>query len=325
MMQITTQFSLKKLLKQDNKYSWKKIKEQKYLIAMSLPFVIWVIVFKYIPVTGWIMAFQDFKFKSGMGWFTSLFHQKWAGVKHFKLLFEEPQFYQAMRNTIGMSVLGIIFGFIFSLSFALLIHEVKAPTFKRIVQTTAYLPHFVSWVIVASIVTSLLAPSGAINEILIKLSIIDKPIHFMTKPNNFWGIVIGSDIWKETGWNAIIFLAAIAGINPEMYEAAKVDGADRFKQMLHITLPGIRSTVIVLLIMNIGNLINIGFEKQLLLGNNVVQERALVIDKYALDYGIGMFRYSYGTAIGIFKSIVGLILVFSANFIAKRTGESGII
>ena len=324
-MQITTQFSLKKLLKQDSKYSWKKIKEQKYLIAMSLPFVVWVIIFGYVPLTGWVMAFQDYKFKSGMGWFASLFHQKWVGLKHFKILFEEPQFYQAVRNTIGMSVLGIIFGFIFSVGFALLINEVKDLRFKRMVQTIAYLPHFVSWVIVASIVTSLLAPSGAVNEILMKLNLTDKSIHFMTKPNNFWAIVIGSDIWKETGWNAIVYLAAIAGINPEMYEAAKVDGADRFKQMLHITLPGIKSTVVVLLIMSIGNLINIGFEKQLLLGNNVVQERALVIDKYALDYGIGMFRYSYGTAIGIFKSVVGLILVFSANFIAKKTGEGGII
>lgn len=324
-MQVTTKFSVEKLSKKDRKYTWKKIKEQKYLIAMSLPFVIWVLVFKYVPLTGWIMAFQDFKFKSGEGWFTSLFHQKWVGLKHFKVLFDEPQFYQAMKNTIGMSALGIIFGFIFAIGFAILINEINAVRFKKMVQTISYLPHFVSWVIVASIVTSVLAPLGIVNDMLLKLNIIDQPIHFMTKTDSFWGIVIGADLWKETGWNAIIYLAAIAAIDPEMYEAAKVDGASRFKQILYITLPGVKSTVIAILIMSIGNFINIGFEKQLLLGNNVVQESALVIDKYALDYGIGMFRYSYGTAIGIFKSVVGLILVFTANFIAKKTGEGGII
>lgn len=324
-MQGTTEVSMKTLSRKDRKFTWKNIKEQKYLLAMSIPFVIWVIIFKYVPLTGWLMAFQDFKFKTGKGWFATLLDQQWVGLKHFITLFKEPQFYQAMENTLGMSILGIIFGFIFSISFALLINELKALKFKRLVQTISYLPHFVSWVVVAGLVNSMLAPSGAVNELLMALNIIEEPIHFMTKPNMFWGVVIGSDLWKETGWNAIIYLAAITGIDPEMYEAAKVDGANRFKQMIHITLPGIRSTVIVLLIMSIGNLINIGFEKQMLLGNNVVQQKALVLDKYALDYGIGMFRYSYGTAIGIFKSVVGIILVFGANFIAKKTGEGGIV
>nr|WP_163195880.1 ABC transporter permease subunit [Clostridium thermarum] len=324
-MQGTTEVSMKALSRKDRKFTWKNIKEQKYLIAMSIPFVIWVIIFRYVPLTGWLMAFQDFKFKTGKGWFATLLDQQWVGLKHFITLFKEPQFYQAMENTLGMSILGIIFGFIFSISFALLINELKTLKFKRVVQTISYLPHFVSWVVVAGLVNSMLAPAGAVNELLMALNIIKEPIHFMTKPNMFWGVVIGSDLWKETGWNAIIYLAAITGIDPEMYEAAKVDGANRFKQMIHITLPGIRSTVIVLLIMSIGNLINIGFEKQMLLGNNVVQQKALVLDKYALDYGIGMFRYSYGTAIGIFKSVVGIILVFGANFIAKKTGEGGIV
>jgi putative aldouronate transport system permease protein len=324
-MQATRRPSMKELSKKDRKFTWKNIKEQKYLIFMSLPFVIWVIVFRYVPLTGWLMAFQDFKFKTGKGWFATLLDQNWVGLKHFRVLFEEPQFYQAMTNTLAMSLLGILFGFIFSIGFALLLNEMKAIRFKRIVQTISYLPHFVSWVIVASIVNSMLAPSGAINELLVRFNIVDQPIHFMTRPNMFWGVVTASDLWKETGWNAIIYLAAMTGIDTEQYEAAKVDGANRFRQIIHITLPGIKSTVVVLLIMSIGNLINIGFEKQMLLGNNVVAQKSLVLDKYALDYGIGMFRYSYGTAIGIFKSVVGILLVFTANFLAKRAGEGGIV
>ena len=301
--------------------TWNKIKKQRVLIAMSLPFVIWVIIFKYLPLGGWAIAFQDYKPQNG------LFGSSWVGFKYFIELFKEQQFYQALQNTLGMSILGLVFGTVASICFALFLNELRSVKFKRLAQTVSYLPHFISWVVAASIVTSMLSNSGIVNEVLMNLHIISTPINFLSTPNMFWGIVVGSDIWKETGWNAIIYLAAMTSIDPELYNAAKVDGAGRFKRMLHVTLPGIKSTVLVLLIMSIGNLINIGFEKQMLLGNPIVASKSLVIDKYALDYGIGMFRYSFGTAIGIFKSVVGIILIFLANTASKKfnDGEGGLM
>ena len=298
--------------------TWKKIKNQKALMLMSFPFVVWLIVFKYIPLGGWIMAFQDYNPAQG------IFNQEWVGLKHFKVLFNEPLFYRALKNTLGMGMLGLIFGTIASIVFALLINEVRLLKYKRLTQTVSYLPHFVSWVIVANIVTTMLSQEGAINNLLMKLHIIKDPINFMSNPDLFWGIITVADVWKETGWGAIIYLAAMAGIDPQLYEAARVDGASRLRQMWHITLPSIRPVIIVLLILSIGNLINIGFEKQMLLGNNIVAEKALVLDLYALNYGIGMFRYSFGTAIGIFKSVISIILIVIFNNIAKKTGEGGI-
>lgn len=300
------------------KITLKKIVEQKYLILMSFPFVIWVIIFAYIPLWGWTMAFQDYRPEK------SFLEQKWVGLKQFKLLFADQDFYHAMRNTLGMSILGLIFGFTIPIIFALLLNEIKGTRFKRSVQTISYLPHFVSWVVAASIVTTMLSRSGIVNDVLIKLGIVHvgKEIAFMEKPTWFWMIVTLSDVWKETGWNAIIYLAAITGIDQEQYEAAKVDGANRFKQMWHITLPGIKPTIMILFILSIGQLINIGFEKQMLLGNSLVIDYSQVLDKYVLDYGIGMFRYSYGTAIGIFKSVVSIILVFGANTLAKKFSDS---
>lgn len=305
--------------KKENTISWKKIKKQKFLIFMSLPFVIWIIIFKYLPLFGWVMAFQDYK--PGK----SLFDQTWVGLKHFKVLFKEPQFYQSLQNTLAMSILGLVFGTITAIAFALLLNELKNAKFKKSVQTISYLPHFISWVVAASIITSMLAPSGVINQILIGLHIIKEPLSFMSNPNYFWGIVTGSDVWKEMGWNAIIYLAAITSIDPELYDAAKVDGAGRIRQIINITLPSIKPTIIVLLIMSIGNLLNIGFEKQMLLGNPVVADKSLVIDYYALNYGIGMFRYSFGTAIGIFKSVISIILIIIANRLAKKSGEGALI
>lgn len=312
-----------KLLKTDKKeksttkkkITWKKIKDQKVLIFMSLPFVAWLFVFAYAPLIGWIIAFQDYKPQNGF------FGSDWVGLKHFIDLFNEPMFYTALKNTLGMGILGLVFGTLTAITFAVALNELRFSKFKKFTQTISYLPHFVSWVVVANIVTAALSQSGIINELLMNLHLISAPINFMADPGKFWGIITVSDVWKETGWNAIIYLAAMTSIDQEMYEAAQVDGASRLKQIWHITLPAIRPIIIILMIMNIGNLINIGFEKQMLLGNNIVADKALVIEKYALDYGIGMFRYSFGTAIGIFKSVVSVSLILVFNGIAKKTGE----
>ena len=294
----------------------KKIYSQRYLFLMSVPFVIWLIIFCYIPLTGWLMAFEEYHPFLG---FTK---SKFVGLYQFKRMFTDPilapKFRQVLWNTIGMSIMGLTAGTIFPIAFAIFLNEVSSLRAKKFVQTVSYLPHFVSWVIVANIVSSALSPSGTVNEILVKLSIIKTPYAFMADRNLFWWIVTFADVWKETGWNAIIYIAAIAGIDEQLYEAAEVDGCNRWHKIWHVTLPGIRTTIITLFIMNVGNIINIGFEKQWLLSNPVVDPVAQVLDKYIIDYGISMYNISYGTALGIFKSVVSIAMIIIANRIAKK-------
>ncbi|MCK0470621.1 sugar ABC transporter permease [Halalkalibacter sp. APA_J-10(15)] len=299
---------------------WKTMKNQKILYLMSIPVVIWVFIFNYLPVWGWTMAFQNFR--PGR----AITEQEWVGFEHFIQLFQDDHFYLVLRNTIAMSVMLLIAGFAIPILFAVLLNELKDSLFKRSVQTISYLPHFVSWVVVAGIVTKMLSTDGGIvNDILVGLNLVDRPIQFMAQGELFWGIVTLADVWKEMGWNSIIFLAAMAGIDPQLYEAARVDGAGRWRRIWHITLPGIRPTIMVILILSIGSMISIGFERQLLLGNSLVREYSEVLELYALNYGIGMGRYSYGTAIGIFNSIVSITLLLLANGIFKRLTKTSVM
>jgi len=304
--------------KRVKKRFWNVFFQQRYLYLMSLPFIAWAFVFSYLPLWGWTMAFQ--KFKPGKGFF----NQEWVGLQYFKELFHDPQFYHVLRNTLAMSTMGLVAGFTVPIFFAIVLNEVRAMAVKRFVQTVSYLPHFVSWVVVAGIVTKMLATDGGGNNPLMSLHLIDQPIQYMAKGNLFWYIVTGSDVWKEMGWNTIIYLAAIAGIGPELYEAAKVDGANRIQQMWNITLPGIRSTIIILLIISIGHLVSIGFEKQFLLGNPLVSDYSQVLDLYALNYGLGMGRFSFGTAINMFNSLISIILLLVANGIFKKVTKESI-
>lgn len=299
---------------------WTTFKEQKVLYGMSLPFIVIVFIFSYMPVWGWLMAFQNYK--PGKG----IFEQKWVGLDHFAALFSDDKFYLVLRNTLAMSFMGLIVGFTIPILFAVLLNELRGSVFKRTVQTISYLPHFVSWVVVAGIVTKMLSTDGgAVNQLLMWLGFIDQPIQFMAQGNLFWYIVTGSDIWKEMGWSAIIYLAAISGIDQEQFEAAKVDGASRIRQIWHITLPSIAPTIAILLIMSIGHLISIGFEKQFLLGNPLVVDYSEVLDLYALNYGLGMGRFSFGTAIGMFNSVVSIILLLLANGAFKKFTKQSIM
>jgi putative aldouronate transport system permease protein len=299
---------------------WNVFLQQKFLYMMALPFVAWAFVFSYLPLWGWTMAFQ--KYKPGK----SVFEQEWVGLQYFKELFQDQQFYNALRNTLAMSCMGLLAGFVIPIVFAVLLNEVRLQVLKRFVQTISYLPHFVSWVVAAGIISKMLSTdNGAVNDLLIGLHIISEPIQFMAKGNLFWLIVTASDVWKETGWNTIIYLAAISSIGPELYEAAKVDGASRLQQVRHITLPGIRTTIVILLIISIGHLISIGFEKQFLLGNNLVRDYSQTLDLYALNYGLGMGRFSFGTAINIFNSVVSVVLLFVANGVFKKITKESII
>jgi putative aldouronate transport system permease protein len=287
---------------------------------MSIPFVIWLFIFHYVPIWGWTMAFQ--KFRPGK----SFSEQTWVGLDNFIALFKDEHFYLVLRNTLAMSFLSLIVGYTVPILFAILLNEIRLMAFKRTMQTISYLPHFVSWVVVAGLVTKMLSTDGGIvNQLLMAFHLIDKPIQFMAQGHLFWGIVTVSDMWKETGWNSIIYLAAIAGIDTELYEAATVDGAGRFRRIWHITLPGIRPTIMVMMILSIGWLTSIGFEKQYLLGNSMVKDYSEVLDLYVLNYGINLGRFSYGTAIGIFNSLVSITLLFVSNRIFKRLTNESVI
>lgn len=296
----------------------KLCKKQKGLIAMSSFFVVYVFIFNYLPIWGWVMAFQEYKPLLGVA------HSRWVGFQQFETLFKDTDFLRAIRNTLGISVLGMIFNYITAIGLAIFLNELKSVLFKRTVQTISYLPHFVSWVVAGSIVMTTLSTDGGgiVNVLLLKLHLIQNPILFMGEPKYFWGIITISNIWKEVGWNAIIYLAAMTAIDPSIYEAASIDGAGRIKRILNITIPGIWPTVRILLIMQCGWMLSTGFEQILLLQTPLTQQVADVIDTYTLRTGISMGRYSYAAAAGIFKSVISIVLVFSANGICKKfTGE----
>ncbi|MDR1326581.1 MAG: ABC transporter permease subunit [Treponema sp.] len=293
---------------------------QKQLIFMSVPLVIYVIVFSYVPLWGWTMSFQNFRPAR------SFAQQEWVGLRWFTFLFSDEVFLRTIRNTIAMSFINMALGYIAAIGFALLLNELKQVLCKRVVQTISYLPHFLSWVIVTGLVASMLAvENGAINDILMFFGFIKEPILWLSIPKYFWGIIGATYVWKEVGWNTIIYLAAIVGIDPALYEAAEIDGCNRYQKMWNITLPGIKPTIIIMMIMSIGHILDAGFEMQYLLRNGLIQDVADTIDIYVLMYGLQRSNYSLATAAGMFKNIVNISLIFIANEIAKRAGEERLI
>ncbi len=296
----------------------KKIILQRTLILMSVPFLLWLFLFKYVPLWGWTIAFQDFKPAKGFS------DQTWIGFDHFNFLFQDERFLRVLRNTLAMSGINLVLGFLTAITLALLLNEVRKVAFKRVVQTVSYLPHFISWVVAASIVQTALSPDGYINELLVWIGIVEKgkEVLFLGIPEYFWGIFGASSVWKDVGWNTIVYLAAMTMIDPAQYEAAEIDGAGRFQRMWYITLPGIKPVIIVLLIMNIGYLMESGFEPQYLLGNGMNIDYSENLDIFVLKYGIAQGNFSLSIAAGMFKTIVSFILLFAANNIAKRMGES---
>ena len=294
-------------------FTWAEMKKQSFLIITSILFLIYGFIFCYVPLGGWVMAFQNYKPKTG------IFHSKWVGLAKFKFLFEDATFLRVIRNTLGMGVINLISSFVMAIAFAILLNEVKQKMTKKCIQTISYLPHFLSWIIVTGILQDALSSIGIVNEILEFFG--REPIMFFAKKQYFWLIVAFANLWKETGWNAIIYLAAITSIDPCLYEAASIDGAGRWNKIWHITLPGIKPTIMILLLMNVGNVLNVGFEVQYLLGNDAIKSVSDTIDIYVLNWGVSQSDFSLGTAAGIFKSVVSIVLIIIANTIAKRAGE----
>lgn len=297
---------------------WSRIRRQKTLVFMSIPFVLYAFVFYYTPLAGWVMSFQRFKPAK------SYFDQEWVGFKQFIFLFTDSNFLNVFRNTVAMSVMNLFFGTLFSIVFALMLNEIRAgqKLIKKGIQTISYLPHFLSWIIVTGIVADMLSTeTGVVNQILMGLGITKLPINFFAQSQYFWWIVTFANVWKETGWGSIIYLAAMTAINPELYEAAAIDGAGRLQRIRHIILPSIRSTIFILLLINIGNIMNAGFEVQYLLGNGMIQNVSQTIDIFVLKYGISLSNYSLATAAGMFKSVVSILLIAIFNTAAKAAGE----
>ncbi|WP_270168870.1 ABC transporter permease [Paenibacillus sp. SYP-B4298] len=307
--------------KQEIKYpiTWAAIKRQRQLIYMSVPLLAYIILFAYVPVWGWTMAFQDFRPNLAFA------EQTWVGFKHFAFLFTDDNFLRVLRNTLGMSIINLVLGFVTAIGLALLLNEIKNMYWKRTVQTISYLPHFLSWIIVTGIVATSLASDGIVNDVLMWLGLINEPIVWLSEGKYFWGVVGASHVWKEVGWNTIIYLAAMSSIDPSLYEAADIDGANRYQKMRFVTIPGIKATIIILLIMSVGHLLEAGFEVQYLLGNGLVVDWSETIDIFVLKYGIAQGNYSLATAGGIFKTVVSITLLLGANWIAKRMGEERLL
>jgi len=295
----------------------RKLRRQWQLAVMAVPFVLLTVVFSYGPLWGWIMAFQDYKIARGV------LGSPFVGFEHFAELFQDSQFYRVLRNTLVMSVANLITSFLGAIALALLLNEVRRTFFKKAIQTITYIPHFVSWVVIANIVVTFLSPDGGmLNELLLRFGIIDEPIYFMGKGEYFWAIHTIANLWKELGWNTIIYLAVLVGLNPEHYEAADIDGASRFQKMWHISIPGLMPTAILLLTMSLGWIVNSGYESQFALGNPVIVDYADVLDLYALRYSTQLSDYGYGMAINIFKSVVSVALVLGVTRLAKKAGQS---
>lgn len=288
------------------------------LQLMVIPGLLFVFVFNYIPMYGVLMAFQDYNIFKGMA------ASEWVGLKHFKLFFSDARFFEIMRNTIVISCLKILIGFPAPIILALMLNEVRKMAFKRVVQTVTYLPHFLSWVIVAGFATSILATeSGSLNILLEQLRLIDEPINFLSITEYFWTIIISTNLWKSIGFASIVYIAAIAGVDPQLYEAASLDGASKFKQMYLITIPSIMPIIVIFFILEVGNLLSAGFEDLLLLGSNpILRPVSDVIDTYVYRVGISNSLYSYATAVGLFKAVISVILLTVANQIARRSGNS---
>lgn len=290
----------------------KRFWNQKYLQLMAIPGLIWMIIFNYLPMGGIVIAFKKFKITR------SISEAPWVGFKYFQDFFQDINFDNIMTNTIGISLLKLFIGFPMPIIFALLMNEIRGIRFKKISQTISYLPHFLSWVVLGGILTTWLSKTGVINDFLLALNLISEPKSFLGDPGVFWGIALISDIWKELGWSAIIYLAAIAGVDQQIYEAATVDGANKLQKILFITLPSITGTIAIMLILQISGLLNSNFDQILILKNQINISRSQVIDTYVYQVGMTQGNYSYATAVGLFKSVIALFLLLIANKSSKK-------
>ncbi|MCR4630772.1 MAG: ABC transporter permease subunit [Treponema sp.] len=306
---------------------WARLREEKYLQIMALLGIVWMLIFNYIPMYGILIAFKKNFFITTPLFSKKFFTTPWAtnhGFQHFLAFFKDDEFFNVMGNTLGISILKLAFNFTLPIVFALLLNEVRNMRFKKAIQTITYMPHFLSWVVLGGILTTWLGEGGLFNELLLKMGVLKEGVAFLAYPKYFWAITVLSDLWKELGWSAIIYLAAISGIDQEMYEAARVDGASRWKQIWTITLPSIAPTVTIMFILAVGGLLNSNFDQILVLNNPLNAPRSNVIDIFVYQTAMRGMRYSYASAIGLFKSVIAFILLFIANQVTKKLNDTSL-
>ncbi|MBB6732827.1 ABC transporter permease [Cohnella zeiphila] len=297
----------------------KQIWLQRYLMILTLPAVIWILLFSYVPMYGLIIVFQDYTP------FQGFIHSPWVGFDNFRELFADPTFRESLSNTFKMSIAKLVFGFPAPIILALLLNELVFKRFKRIVQSLTYLPYFVSWVLVVGFMYTLLDPdTGVITKLLVRLGLIENGTMLMGDAHAFLALAVITEVWKNIGWNSIIYLAAIAGIDPQLYEAAVVDGANRFQRVWHITLPSLKPTIIILLILSIGGLVSANFDQLFLMQNSMTQDAANVLAVYSYKMGLVSGRFSYGTAVGLFQSLVAFILMYVANYTSRKISKESL-
>ncbi|MDF2668069.1 MAG: sugar transporter ATPase [Paenibacillus sp.] len=296
---------------------YRSVIRHRWLYMMMLPSLIYYVIYKYIPMGGLTIAFQDYNIMDGF------WNSPWVGLKHFREVFTNREFVHLLSNTLLISLYKIGFGAIPDLLLAILLNEVRVRWFKKLVQTAVYFPYFLSWVIVYGMMLMFLSPgTGLVNFILKDWGF--EPINFLTSNEWFRSLLVSSEIWKDVGVGSIIYLAAIAGIDPQLYEASVMDGAGRWRQVWHITLPGIRNVFVLLLILKMGGVLDAGFTQIYVMYNSLVYETADIIDTWVFRRGLEQMQYGYAAAVGMFKSVVGLIMIITANQIAKRFGDQGI-
>ena len=294
----------------------KDFRKNKMVYLMAVPMVVFLVLFRYLPMLGIAIAFQDFKYRVGF------FGSKWVGLKHFQSFVNGFYFGRVVSNTLIISLLDLLFVFPMPILLALLINEMKGQRFKRLVQTVSYMPHFISIIVFSGMIIEFCSLDGLISKIISLFG--GERVNLLMKPEAFRGVYTASSIWKETGWGAIIYLAAVTRVDPQLYEAAEMDGATRLGKLWHITLPGILPTVIMMLILKMGNMMNVGFERIILLYNDVTMETADVISTYVYRKGLIDMNYSFSTAVDFFNSIINFSLVLLTNAISRRVSETSL-
>ncbi len=307
---------MKQTLLHTKKLHYKSLKGYEQLLLMLVPGILYYIIFHYVPIYGIIIAFKNFSFRRGF------LGSPWVGLAHFRLMFDNPSFYEVFGNTLVLGLLKLVIGFPIPILFAILINEIRFTKIKKTVQTVSYLPHFLSWIVLGGMFFQIFSIYGPINEIIRFFG--GEPIRFMTEPKPFRIVLVSTYVWKSMGWNSIVYLAAITGISPELYEAAMIDGANRFQRMWRITLPSLTPVITVMLILAAGQIIKDDFDQIFNLYNPAVYETADVISTYVYRQGLEMMNYSYAAAVDLFKNIIALVFVFGTNRVAKSMNEYGI-
>lgn len=289
------------------------------MYLLLLPGLLYAIVFKLLPLMGISIAFVDYNMFGSSNALTAIFNSDYVGIENFARVFRKSDFIQALSNTFIISFIKIVFIFPLPIIFALIIHSISNRYFKKTVQTIIYLPHFFSWVVVAGIFINLLSSTGMVNKALLEMGLISEPVLFFMDQGIFRWLLVFTDGWKEIGWSTIVYLAALAGVDQELYEAAVIDGAKKFQQLIYITLPSIMSTIILMLIMRVGSVMDAGFSQILVMYNPTVYKVADIIQTYVYRIGLGKMDFSLGTAVGLFNSVVAFVLVISTNALSRRT------